>query len=57
MPNLTDNATIYGGDLASIFTSVDQGRQGQMPAWDERLSPLQTKILVLYLLDRGRPST
>ena len=54
VPNLTDSASIYGGDLESIFTSVDQGRQGQMPAWHERLSPLQTKILVLFLLDRGR---
>ena len=55
VPNLTDSATIYGGDLESILTSVDRGRQGQMPAWGERLSPLETKILVLFLLDRGRP--
>jgi cytochrome c oxidase cbb3-type subunit 3 len=52
-PNLTDRVWIYGGDLASIYTTIDQGRQGQMPAWANRLSPLEIKILTLYVLDRG----
>ncbi|MGZ8312426.1 MAG: cytochrome-c oxidase, cbb3-type subunit III [Allosphingosinicella sp.] len=54
IPNLADRTWLYGGDAQAIYTSIDQGRLGEMPAWRERLTPLQTKILVLYLLDRGR---
>ena len=53
-PNLADQVWIYGsGDLASIYTTIDRGRQGQMPAWAGRLSPLEIRILTLYVLDRG----
>jgi cytochrome c oxidase cbb3-type subunit 3 len=52
-PNLTDDAWIYGGDRESIFASVWRGRQGQMPAWEGRLSPVERKILTAYLLDVG----
>lgn len=48
-PNLTDDSWIYGGDEQSVYTSVYAGRQGHMPHWQERLSPLQTKILALYV--------
>lgn len=54
IPNLTDNASLYGGDLQSILTSVSQGRQGVMPAWRHRLDPVDLRILVLYVLDGGR---
>src|SRR3546814_11712146 len=37
-PNLTDAHWIYGGDMASIVTTVHGGRQGHMPTWDERLT-------------------
>jgi cytochrome c oxidase cbb3-type subunit 3 len=30
------------------------GRQGQMPSWEGRLSPLDRKILTLYLFDLRR---
>lgn len=50
-PDLTDKFWIYGGDMQSIFTTIHDGRQGWMPAWDNRLSPLERKILTLYLLD------
>ena len=53
IPNLTDRAWIYGGDLQSILTSVDLGRQGEMPAWQNRLDPVDLKILTLYVLDGG----
>jgi cytochrome c oxidase cbb3-type subunit 3 len=53
IPNLTDRAWIYGGDLQSILTSVDLGRQGEMPAWQNRLDPVDLKILALYVLDGG----
>jgi cytochrome c oxidase cbb3-type subunit III len=50
-PSLVDGNWIYGGELQSIFTSVWGGRQGHMPTWEGRLSKLDRKILVLYLMD------
>ena len=54
-PNLTDPYWIYGGSLASIYDTLWNGRKGHMPTWEGRLSPLDRKILALYLVDlRGR---
>lgn len=50
-PDLTDRNWIYGGDPQSLLESIWQGRKGQMPAWEPRLSATDRKILVLYLLD------
>jgi cytochrome c oxidase cbb3-type subunit 3 len=52
-PDLTDQFWIYGGDRQSIFTSIFNGRQGLMPSWEGRLSPLERKILALYVVDIG----
>ncbi|PSM18433.1 cytochrome-c oxidase, cbb3-type subunit III [Nitratireductor sp. StC3] len=54
-PDLTDGFWIYGGDRRSILISVDRGRQGEMPSWETRLSPVQRKLLTLYVLDLGAP--
>ncbi len=53
-PDLTDKAWIYGGDAQSIRHSIWGGRQGHMPTWEDRLSPLERKILTLYVLDLGK---
>jgi cytochrome c oxidase cbb3-type subunit 3 len=50
-PNLTDKIWIYGGDAQSILTTVWNGRQGHMPTWENRLSPVERKILALYIFD------
>jgi cytochrome c oxidase cbb3-type subunit 3 len=50
-PNLADTTWIYGGDLQSVFTTVWGGRRGIMPTWEDRLSPIERKILALYLVD------
>lgn len=50
-PNLTDAYWTYGGDRATIRHTVYNGRQGQMPTWEKRLSPLDIKLLTLYVLD------
>ena len=56
-PNLTDGFWIYGGDAASIRTSVHYGRQGHMPHWEGRLSEVDRKLLALYVLElRGGKS-
>jgi len=52
-PNLTDQHWLYGSDIDVIYTTIHGGRQGEMPAWDHRLSPVDRKILTLYLLDKG----
>lgn len=49
--NLTDRSFLYGSDASSLVTTVFNGRQGHMPAWQQRLSQLDRKILALYLID------
>ena len=53
-PDLTDASWIYGGSAGAIYASVFGGRQGHMPTWEARLSPVERKILTLYLLDLRR---
>jgi len=52
-PNLTDKFWIYGGDEESIFTTLTYGRKGHMPQWESRLTPVQRKILALYVVSLG----
>jgi cytochrome c oxidase cbb3-type subunit 3 len=54
-PNLTDRFWIYGGDENSIYRAVWGGLQGHMPTWESRLSPVDRKILALYLVDLRSP--
>ncbi|MDE2563957.1 MAG: cytochrome-c oxidase, cbb3-type subunit III [Sphingomonadales bacterium] len=51
-PNLTDRTWLYGGDAQSVYTTIHDGRQGEMPAWIARLGPVDRKILLIWLLDR-----
>ena len=48
-PDLTDAAWIYGSDAQSVFTTIYSGRQGHMPHWEGRLSPVDIKLLALYV--------
>lgn len=48
-PDLTDEHWIYGGDEKSIFNTIFHGRQGWMPAWEQRLSETERRILTIYL--------
>ena len=52
-PDLTDANWLYGGGEASVFASIYNGRQGHMPTWEKRLTPVQRKVLALYVLDLG----
>jgi len=47
--DLTDPTWLYGSDAQSVFTTVYSGRQGHMPNWAARLSPLDIKILTVYV--------
>lgn len=52
-PNLADGTWLYGGDPATLFTTIHDGRAGVMPAWEGRLSEVDRKILTLYVNDLG----
>lgn len=52
-PNLVDAIWLYGGDAQSIHVSINNGRQGHMPHWEGRLSPLDIKLLTLYVGSLG----
>lgn len=52
-PNLTDGFWLHGGDLQSLYSSVSGGRQGHMPYWEGRLTPVERKILALYVVEFG----
>jgi cytochrome c oxidase cbb3-type subunit 3 len=49
-PNLTDQTWLYGGDAATIKQTIEQGRNGQMPAFGERLSAEQIRLLAAYAI-------
>lgn len=50
-PNLTDDFWIYGGSSKEVFETIFGGRQGWMPAWENRLTETERKILTVYLQD------
>jgi cytochrome c oxidase cbb3-type subunit 3 len=56
-PNLTDHYWMHGRTEDAIYTVVWGGYQGHMPTWEGRLSPVERKILALYLVDlrAGKP--
>ena len=39
----------------SLYMTVWGGLQGHMPSWESRLSPVDRKILALYLVDLRKP--
>jgi cytochrome c oxidase cbb3-type subunit 3 len=48
-PNLTDQIWLYGGDAATIKQTVMNGRNGQMPAWGDKLGEQRVKLLAAYV--------
>lgn len=53
-PDLTDAFWIYGGDDQTMFQTIWNGRQGWMPAWEDRLPEVERKILAVYLQNLGQ---
>jgi cytochrome c oxidase cbb3-type subunit 3 len=47
-PNLTDDIWLYGGDAAALKTTLLNGRNGQMPAWGDKLGEQRVKLLAAY---------
>jgi cytochrome c oxidase cbb3-type subunit 3 len=48
-PNLTDRIWLYGGSREIIEQSVAHGRNGHMPAFNDRLDDTQIRMLVAWL--------
>jgi cytochrome c oxidase cbb3-type subunit 3 len=53
-PPLSDKEWIYGGQPASIYLSIVQGRPNGMPAWGRSLPPESIWNLVAYIETLGR---
>lgn len=53
-PNLTDADWVYGSDLQAVYRTIWNGRQGHMPSWEQRLSPVDIKLMALFLVDLRR---
>lgn len=56
-PNLTDAIWLYGGDNASLTTTITNARGGVMPAWGRRLDPVTVKMLAAYVHSLGGGET
>ncbi len=54
-PNLLDPASLYGDDIAAPRISIAEGRQGVMPAFGDRLDPVQIRLLVAWLTSDRPP--
>lgn len=52
-PNLTDAVWLYGGDYATLVTTVQRARFGVMPAWAPRLSPAEIAAVATYVHQLG----
>ena len=49
-PNLTDDIWLYGSDAATIKATIENGRQGQMPAFSDRLGQEWVRLLAAYAM-------
>jgi cytochrome c oxidase cbb3-type subunit 3 len=47
-PNLTDDIWLYGGDAATLKLTLENGRNGQMPAFGDRLGAERVRLLAAY---------
>jgi cytochrome c oxidase cbb3-type subunit 3 len=52
-PNLADGIWLYGGDPASVHTSIANARFGIMPAFGSRLSPEDIAKVAVYVHTLG----
>jgi cytochrome c oxidase cbb3-type subunit 3 len=53
-PNLTDHIWLYGGTERDILQTVTYGRNGQMPAHKDRLTPARIRLVAAYVYGLGR---
>jgi cytochrome c oxidase cbb3-type subunit 3 len=56
-PNLADKVWLYGSSEAAIIQSIAQGRNGQMPAWKDRLGEEKAHLLAAYVWGLSNSTT
>jgi cytochrome c oxidase cbb3-type subunit 3 len=54
IPNLTDHVWLYGSDLESVYASIRNGRNGDMPAWRSRLNEDQIRAIGAWVYAQGK---
>jgi len=54
-PNLTDQIWLHGGAVADIHQTIHDGRQGHMPAWNQRLTDQQIHVMAAYVYHLSHP--
>jgi len=47
--NLTDNIWLIGAGEAAIIKQINEGKTLQMPAWKDKFTPAQLKVLAAYV--------
>jgi cytochrome c oxidase cbb3-type subunit 3 len=52
-PDLTDRIWLYGGDFDRVAGSIREGRTGVMPAWGQRLSTDELRLVAAWVLAQG----
>lgn len=48
-PNLTDHTWLHGGSVADIHATIHDGREGHMPAWNQRLTDDKIRVIAAYV--------
>lgn len=48
-PNLTDKDSLYGDSLESLVQTITKGRHGIMPAWKNRLSESDIRLITAWI--------
>jgi cytochrome c oxidase cbb3-type subunit 3 len=53
-PNLTDDIWLHGsGDIDAIRTAINNGRSGNMPAWEPVIGHDRARLAVAWVLSQG----
>ena len=52
-PNLFDSAWLYGGNVEAVVASVRSGRNGVMPAWRQRLTTDEARLITAWVIAQG----
>jgi len=54
-PNLTDKIWLYGAGEETIIETIEKGRNNQMPAHKDLLTPAKVHLLTTYVVSLSRP--
>ncbi len=52
-PNLFDKASLYGLGIEQVEESVRKGRNGVMPAWRQRLTADEARLITAWVIAQG----